>query len=121
FDRLDVQPLSVGDTTELVSSALGGRLDPNAAGWLWRLTGGNPLYLRNIVEREFSDGRLVAESGCWLWTGEPVLPPSLLDLIESRIGAVPPSVSEVVDLLAVGEPIELGSLARLTDAAALAG
>jgi DNA-binding CsgD family transcriptional regulator len=119
FDRLDVQPLSGDETTELVSTALGGPLDPNAAGWLWRLTRGNPLYLRNIVERELTDGRLVAERGCWHWTGEPVLPPSLLELIESRIGAVPPSVSDVVDLLAVGEPIELGSLTRITDPAAV--
>ncbi|ORW86760.1 helix-turn-helix transcriptional regulator [Mycobacterium sp. IEC1808] len=119
FDRLDVQPLSEDETTALVSTALGGPLDPHAAEWLWRLTRGNPLYLRNIVEREFADGRLVAERGCWHWTGEPVLPPSLLELVDSRIGAVPPAVSDVVDLLAVGEPIELGSLARITDAAAV--
>jgi DNA-binding CsgD family transcriptional regulator len=119
FDRLDVQPLSEGETTALVATALGGPLDPHAAAWLWKLTRGNPLYLHNIVEREFTDGRLVDEGGCWRWNGEPVLPPSLLELIDSRIGAVPPSVSDVVDLLAVGEPIELASLARITDAAAV--
>jgi DNA-binding CsgD family transcriptional regulator len=119
FDRLDVQPLSQDEATALVSAALGGPLDLDAARWLWRLTGGNPLYLRNIVERELTDGRLAAQHGCWHWTGEPVLPPGLLELIESRIGAVPPSVGDVVDLLAVGEPIELGSLTRITDAAAV--
>lgn len=119
FDRLDVQPLSEDETTALVSTALGGPLDPNATALLWKLTRGNPLYLHNIVEREFTDGRLVDERGRWRWSGEPVLPPSLLELIDSRIGAVPPSVSDVVDLLAVGEPIELGSLARITDAAAV--
>src|SRR5262249_46721167 len=60
FDRLDVQPLSQDETTALVSAALDGPLDPDAAGSLWRLTRGNPLYLRNIVEREVTDGRLVA-------------------------------------------------------------
>ena len=119
FDRLDVQPLSKDETTALVSASLGGGLDPDAAGSLWKLTHGNPLYLRNIVERELTDGRLIAQRGCWHWTGQPVLPPGLLELIESRIGAVPPSVSDVVDLLAVGEPIELGSLTRITDPAAV--
>jgi DNA-binding CsgD family transcriptional regulator len=47
------------------------------------------------------------------------VPPGLLELIESRIGALPPRVSDVVDVLAVGEPIELGSLTRITDAAAV--
>lgn len=119
FDRLDVQPLSGDETTALVSTVLGGRLDRTAADWLWRLTRGNPLYLRNIVEQEFTAGRLVAEHGFWRWTGEPVLPPSLLELIDSRIGAVAPSVGDVVDLLAVGEPIELASLTRITDPAAV--
>ena len=119
FDRLDVQPLSQEETTVLVSTTLGGPLDPDAARRLWTLTRGNPLYLRNIVEREVSDDRLVAERGCWCWTGEPVLPRGLLELIESRIGALPPQVGDVVDVLAVGEPLELGSLTRITDAAAV--
>jgi DNA-binding CsgD family transcriptional regulator len=119
FDRLDVQPLSQDETAALVSTSLGGPLDPDAARRLWRLTRGNPLYLRNIVEREVSDGRLVAERGRWYWTGEPVLPPGLLELIESRIGALPPRVSDVVDVLAVGEPLELASMMRITGAAAV--
>jgi DNA-binding CsgD family transcriptional regulator len=119
FDRLDVQPLSQDETAALVSAALGGQLDPDAARYLWKLTRGNPLYLCNIVEREVADGRLVAQCGRWHWTGEPVMPPGLLELIESRIGAVPPRVSDVVDVLAVGEPIELGSLTRITGAEAV--
>ena len=34
-------------------------------------------------------------------------------MIESRIGALPTSVGEVLDALAVGEPIELASLRRI--------
>ena len=113
FDRLDVQPLSQDETTGLVSSALGGQLDPDAARYLWKMTQGNPLYLRNIVEREVADGRLLAQGNYWHWTGEPVMAPGLLELIESRIGAVPPQVSDVVDVLAVGEPIGLASLTRI--------
>src|SRR4029079_4033245 len=41
------------------------------------------------------------------------------ELIESRIRAVPTSVSDVVDALAVGEPIGLASLKRITDPAAV--
>jgi len=45
--------------------------------------------------------------------------PGLVELIESRIGALPPSVSEVIDALAVAEPIETASLTRITDPAAV--
>ena len=115
FDRLDLQPLSRDETTMLVSATLGGSVDPDAAQRLWELTRGNVLYLRNIVEQEVGDGRLVQLHGFWRWIGEPVVPPGLVELIESRIGALPTSVSDVIDALAVGEPIELGSLTRITD------
>ena len=47
------------------------------------------------------------------------MPPGLVDLIESRIGDLPTPVSDVIDVLAVGEPIELAALTRITDAAAV--
>jgi DNA-binding CsgD family transcriptional regulator len=119
FDRLDLQPLSEAEITALVSATLGGPLDPEAAERLWALTGGNPLYLRNIVDQEVADGRLMLQDGVWRWLGDPILPPSLIELIEGRIGGLPSEVSDVIDALAVGEPIELGSLTAITDPAAV--
>lgn len=119
LDRLDLQPLSDAETTALVSAALGGPVEQQAAERLWVLTQGNPLYLRNIVEQEVADDRLVMRDGCWCWLGDPVLPPNLIELIEGRIGGLPSSVSDVVDALAVGEPIELAALSRITDADAV--
>ena len=119
LDRLALQPLSRDETTVLLAGTLGGPLDPDAAQRLWRLTRGNVLYLRNIVEQEVVDGRLVQQLGCWRWVGAPVVPPGLAEMIESRIGAMPAAVRDVVDALAVGEPIELASLSRITDAGAV--
>jgi DNA-binding CsgD family transcriptional regulator len=119
FDRLDLQPLSQDETTTLVAATLGGSLDSFAVGLLWKLTRGNVLYLRNIVEQGVADERLVEQRGYWMWTGDPVVPPGLVELIESRIGDLSSSVGEVIDALAVGEPIELASLVRIVDAAAV--
>jgi DNA-binding CsgD family transcriptional regulator len=119
FDRLDLHPLSESDITGLISAALGGPLDPQAAERLWTLTRGNPLYLRNIVEQEVADERLTMQDGYWRWLGDPVLPPSLVELVEERIGGLPTPISDVIDALAVGEPIELGSLTRITDPVAV--
>ena len=119
FDRLDLQPLSLDETSTLVSATLDGLVDPDAAQRLWKLTRGNVLYLRNIVEQEVADGRIVRQHGYWRWIGDPVMPPGLVELIESRIGALPRSVSDVVDALAIGEPIELATLRRITDPAAV--
>lgn len=119
FERLDLQPLSRDESTRLLTAALDGPPDEEAAGRLWRLTRGNVLYLRNIVEQEVAQGRLAYRQGYWRWTGDPVIPPSLVELIETRIGALPPAVSEVVDVLAVAEPIQLHRLVAITDADAV--
>jgi DNA-binding CsgD family transcriptional regulator len=47
------------------------------------------------------------------------MPPGLVQLIESRVGALPSLVNDVVDALAVGEPIELAVLERIADPAAV--
>lgn len=119
FERLDVQPLLQTETEALVSRTLGGPLDSHAAERLWMLTGGNPLYLRNIVEQEVADGRIVRRDRVWTWNGDPIVPPDLIELVEARIGALSEAVSDVIDIVAVGEPIELRSLTRITDPAAV--
>ncbi len=48
-----------------------------------------------------------------------MMPPGLVELIESRIGTLPAPVGDVLDALAVAEPIELGDLRRMTDPAAV--
>ena len=114
FDRLELRPLRQRESVELVSAVLGGPVDPQAAQRLWDLTRGNALYLRNIVEQEFADGRLRQRDDRWQWTGQPVLPTGLVELIESRFGDLPPAVGEVIDALAVAEPLDLALLQRIT-------
>ena len=115
LDRLDLQPLSASETAELMSAALGGPVDPDAAARLWKLTRGNALYLRNIVEQEIADGRIQLLNGYWQWIGEPIMPKGLVELIEARFGALSHSVGEVIDALAVGEPLEMTTLRRIAD------
>lgn len=119
FERLDLQPLSRDETLRLLSATLGGEMHPDDATRLWRLTRGNVLYLRNIVEQDLTDGRLVNTHGWWHWTSDPVVSEGLLEIIESRMGPLPAEVGAVLDALAVGEPIELESLIRIAGAAAV--
>jgi DNA-binding CsgD family transcriptional regulator len=119
FDRLHVEPLAAAETTALLSATLAGPVDPYAAGRFWQLTRGNVLYLRHIIEQESIDGRLEMRWGSWQWTGDPIMAHSLTELVEARIGALPPAVGTVIDALAVGEPIELAALRRISDSEAV--
>jgi DNA-binding CsgD family transcriptional regulator len=119
FERLDLKPLSPDQTTALLAAGLEGPVDPDASERLWKLTRGNVLYLQNIVEQEVADGRIVQDNGSWRWIGDPIMPPGLVELIEYRIGDLAAPVSDVIDVLAVGEPIELVALTRMTEMAAV--
>ncbi|MHC9295545.1 helix-turn-helix transcriptional regulator [Mycobacterium sp. LTG2003] len=119
FGRLDLQPLSQRETAELMSIALGGPVDPQAGRRLWRLTRGNALYLRNVVEHEIACGRMAERDGSWRWVGDPVLPPGLVELIETRLAGLSTRIRDVIDTLAVGEPIEWGALTGIVDRVAV--
>lgn len=59
------------------------------------------------------------QDGYWRWLGDPVVPPGLVELIECRFGALPAPVSDVLDTVAVGQPIDLACLRRIADPAAI--
>lgn len=119
LERLEVQPLSEPETATLLESALGGPVDSVSSERMWRLTRGNALYLRQLVDGEIEGGRLAQVGGLWRWTGTPMLSPGLTELVANRMGTLPGPVRDVVDLLALGEPLGVSLLGRLTDAEAV--
>jgi DNA-binding CsgD family transcriptional regulator len=117
--RLEVQPLSRAESVELLTYALGLPPDQDCADRMWRLTAGNALFLHHLVEYEQQAGRLVHERGRCRWLGNPEVPPSLVELVEHQIGAVDAAVLDVVDLVAVAEPVEWHCLSMLAEQSAI--
>lgn len=119
LERLELQPLSVAETVALLEAALGGVVDSTTGARLCAITGGNPLYLRHLVEGEQEAGRLSRVRGVWRWVGDPRPGPDLTELVEARIGTLSEAERDVVDVLALAEPLDLVTLNRLTDPAAV--
>jgi DNA-binding CsgD family transcriptional regulator len=118
--RLDLQPLSHPDCDALLDTVLGGTLNTQSADRMWELTRGNVLFLHQLVKQERQAGKLIRGDGDrWQWTDPLTLSPTLADLVDVYIGAAPEHVVEVLDLLAVAEPLELEFLIALTDPAAV--
>lgn len=118
-ERLDLQPLSVDETCSLIEAVLGGQLDSRTVRGLWTLSCGNVLYVRQLVEEELSAHRLVQVAGVWIWSGQPVISPGLGDLVGARMGRLTPPVLDVVDALALCEPLDLDVLVRVTSLGAV--
>ena len=120
LERLELQPLSPSEITGLVAHVLGGPVDSFSAERLWQYTQGNALYLRHLLDNEVDAGRMARRSGVWLWDGQPQLSPTLAELLEARMAEVPTPVREVLDALALAEPLETDVLEAIADADALA-
>ncbi|MBX7432761.1 LuxR C-terminal-related transcriptional regulator [Mycobacterium sp. Y57] len=118
--RLEIQPLSLTDTAQLLEEVLAGAVESLTVRRLWRLTEGNALYLRHLVAGELSAGRIVRRAGMWVWEGDPELPPTLVELLTKRVAEVPEHVRGVLDALAADEPLELDVLGNVSDVDAVA-
>ncbi|WP_369070412.1 helix-turn-helix transcriptional regulator [Kineococcus terrestris] len=115
--RLDLGPLDTAATTDLLARVLGGPVEVASAHRLWALTRGSPLFLRHLLAGEVAAHRFTAASGTWRWADRPRITPQLADLLEREIGALTPGVRDVVDVVALAEPVALDALDALTSPA----
>ncbi|HEX7322872.1 MAG TPA: LuxR C-terminal-related transcriptional regulator [Mycobacterium sp.] len=113
--RLDLQPLSHAESDSLLARVLGGQISSQCADQMWRLARGNALFLSQLVKQELDAGRLTSADGHWQWEGSTSMSPSLVDVVHLQIGAVTEQILDVIDLVAVAEPLELEYLSALAD------
>ncbi len=117
--RLELQPLSRAETIALLEAGLGGPWHADAIARMWKLTQGNALFLRHLLDQELESGRLTNDSGAWTWSGASGVSPSLVELVDMHIGAVAEDVRDVVDLVAIAEPLPRACLTALATPAAI--
>ncbi|MCK0175498.1 LuxR family transcriptional regulator [Mycolicibacterium sp. F2034L] len=108
--RRDVEPLTRDEVGRFVAAAFAAPPDRHCLDQLWRLTHGNVLYLQQLCHHEFSAGRLAARDGAVCWQAGAAISESLAELVDAQIGAIPDDVRDVVDLVAVANPIDWDSL-----------
>ncbi|WP_280501739.1 helix-turn-helix transcriptional regulator, partial [Nocardia farcinica] len=124
--RVELRPLTEQQCVTLVETVLGGTLEGLSADVMWESSGGNPLFLRNLVEGAVEAGTLTEVDGVWQLRGRAALPPSLIALLDCRLSRVDEPVLQVLKTLALYEPLDLDVLVRLVgeeavDAAELSG
>lgn len=99
--RIDLPPFDLDAVHRLLAQVLGGPVAHRTAGELHRASGGNPLYLRELVIGARDSGRLTPQGGVWQLTGAPVGSTALRELILARVSQLDPEERDVVDRLAV--------------------
>jgi DNA-binding CsgD family transcriptional regulator len=113
--RLDLSALDSRATAELLGHALGGPVDGVSSQEMLRVSGGNPLYLRELVLGGRETGALRQVEGVWRWTGELAGATRLAELVATRLDTIAETARTTVELAAWGEPLPIGVLQRLVD------
>ncbi|CAN5429107.1 LuxR C-terminal-related transcriptional regulator [soil metagenome] len=111
--RLDLEPLSAESTRSMVEAVLGGPLDARSAQRFWRLTGGNALFLQQLVKDQVAAGNLRTVAGVWIWDGGVAVSQSMTDLVGNQLDQLSPELALVVDSLSQCEPLDATQFADL--------
>lgn len=117
--RIEVSALSREQTSRLVEAVLAGPVESISLRRLWHATGGNPLFLRHLVEGELEAGHLRVVSGIWQWRGNLAVSSALAELVEARLSGLDPGARLALEHLAFGEPMGVGLLEELSSPGAL--
>ena len=83
-----LQALSRQEAESLVTSVLDGPIEGTAFHRLWELSGGNALFLRELVRHGIESGGLRRERGLWRWPGGFEPGDRLQDIVAVYIGAL---------------------------------
>ena len=81
--RLDLSALPPSATAELLERALGGPVDGVTKEEVLRITGGNPLYLRELVLGGLESGALRQVDKVWRWRGRLAGATRLAELVQA--------------------------------------
>ncbi|HET8642940.1 MAG TPA: AAA family ATPase [Pseudonocardiaceae bacterium] len=123
-ERPDAWVELAGLDRDEVAEVLGTALDGPVAGvtveYVWQTTGGNALFVRELVAAGWRSGALRPVHGVWCWDRSAALPPSLAGLVAERLAAVTPAARDALEIVAFGEPLPVSVLGRLASAEAIA-
>ena len=111
--RVELQPLSRAEVSELLMAVLDGPMDGAGVHRLWQLSNGNVLFLRELVLHGLETGSLRCDEELWHWDGPLEAGQRLRDVVGSRIGTLDDVERDALEVLAVGEPVPVSCVGDL--------
>ena len=91
--RLDLEPLSVDTVRSMIEDCLGGPVDARSAQRFWNLTGGNALFLRQLLKDQVAAGRIRQVAGVWMWDEGVAVSQNLGDMVGRELGGLTPDLA----------------------------
>jgi DNA-binding NarL/FixJ family response regulator len=120
--RIDIEELEGDEMEALAVAMLGDEVDDAVVRKLRELSSGNPLAMRELVFGAVDAGSLRHGDGRWEAPEGLAVSNRLSELVAERIGTLPDGEREALELVVLGEPLDLdyvGELVAESDLAAL--
>jgi DNA-binding CsgD family transcriptional regulator len=114
-ERIELQNLSLLETTQLLPVALGGSVQDSSVSRIWQAAGGNPLYLREVVLASLETGALREVDGEWRWRGAWATGSRLQEIVASRFGRLDPDELTAMEMLSLAGSLPLDVVTTLTN------
>lgn len=118
--RLELGLLSDQETDTLIEEIAGGPVELGARRWVVQTSGGNALYVRELVLGALAGGALEQVSGLWRLPHRPPMSASLSELVAARMAGLTDAQQRALELLALGEPLHLAEILDLAGSEPLA-
>lgn len=117
--RVEIAPLPPAGVNELLAAMLDGPVDPDLSRTLIDVSGGNLIFLRELVNAGVDSGAIKFEH-TWRLAGELTPSNRLTELLETRLRGLPAGHRKALDLLAVADGLPAAMAERLVDTGVLA-
>jgi DNA-binding CsgD family transcriptional regulator len=112
-DRIDVRPLAAAEIGQLLRAVLGSDVDPALTAELMARSGGNVLFLRELLVHGLSSGAIAEWDGVYRARGRIAAGERLTELVEARLRSLTGPQRRMLELIALGEPLTFDALGRL--------
>ncbi|PVE16476.1 helix-turn-helix transcriptional regulator [Arthrobacter sp. Bz4] len=118
--RYDLGPLNFQEIHELCVRELGDQILSSVTALLSKTSEGNPMFLLALLHSDTRAKFLVERNGVWCLAGErPEIDLRLTDLIRGQLRGRTPAELEVLETVALAEPVALGILRTSCDPEAI--
>lgn len=108
--QVRLEPLDEPDTAQLLEDVLGAPADELLHRWAYRTTGGNAFHTVSLARAVHDDPAVRLWEGRWIAERVPSVPPSLGALVQDELERLDAPSRDLVDRLALAEPMRLAAL-----------
>ncbi|GAA2241445.1 hypothetical protein GCM10010401_12770 [Rarobacter faecitabidus] len=115
--RVDVRPFDRAETEAFLTAVLRGPVTSDTVWRVWRLTGGNPFHIAQLVNEQATARGFLEIEGVWLWDGQPSPDARLYDIAGDDLSRLAADSRTALELLALVGPLPDHLLRDLTDEA----